>query len=134
MGLMHGTGEFQHAEGQVYKPDFCNSLFHLQDGLFINPFDTQAEVEAQMKRIERRKADEEADAKKQAEKCSVKRVVGVGQYHGALDQIRESGRTPLVISSLQFPVPTADMIAQAGVDPTISNNAFLKTLGRLCDG
>ena len=58
----------------------------------------------------------------------MKRVLGVGQYRAALDQIRESGRTPLVVSSLGFPVPTGDLIAQTGVDPAIQRNAFLKTL------
>ena len=134
MGLMHGAGEFQHAEGHVLKPDFCNGLFHLADGLFVNPFDTQAEVDALVNRIERRKGDEEIEARKQSEQCAVRRVVGVGQYRAALDQIRESGRTPLVISSLQFPVSTGDMIAQTGLDPEITNNAFLKTLGKLCEG
>ena len=69
----------------MFKPDFCNGLFHLADGLFVNPFDTQAEVDGLVQRIETRKIDEEDAARKQSEQCSVKRVIGVGQYRAALD-------------------------------------------------
>ena len=40
------------------KSEFVNGLYHLQDGLFVNPFDTQVEMEALVKRIEARKIDE----------------------------------------------------------------------------
>ena len=31
-------------------------------------------------------------------------------------------------------MPTGDLIAQTGVDPSIARNAFLKTLGKACQG
>ena len=40
MGMMHGEGQFNHAEGQVLKPTFVNNLYSLQKDLFVNPFDT----------------------------------------------------------------------------------------------
>lgn len=51
MGMMHGEGLFNHAEGQQLKPYFVNNLFKLQDSLFVNPFDTEAEMRATMDRI-----------------------------------------------------------------------------------
>ena len=47
MGMMHGEGQFNHAEGQVLKPTFANNLFRMDCGLFVNPFDTDAEIQAQ---------------------------------------------------------------------------------------
>ena len=64
----------------------------------------------------------------------MKRVLGVDQYRSVLEQIRERGRTPLVVSSLGFPVPTGDLIAQTGVNPEDCRNAYLKTLGKACVG
>lgn len=55
MGMMHGQGQFNHAEGQVLKSLFCNNLFKLQDGLFVNPFDTRAEMKAQIDRMSSKK-------------------------------------------------------------------------------
>lgn len=55
MGMMHGKGEFKHAEGQTLKSTFVNNLYNLKDGLFVNPFDTEAEMKATMNRIAKRR-------------------------------------------------------------------------------
>ena len=49
------------------KSEFVNGLYHLSDGLFVNPFDTQAEMEALIKRIDARKVFEEDQLRKKSE-------------------------------------------------------------------
>lgn len=77
MGMMHGEGQFNHAEGQVLKPTFVNNLYHLQEGLFVNPFDTETEMRATMDRIAQRKQKESVEERKANERMSVRRVTDI---------------------------------------------------------
>ena len=80
MGMMHGTGQFNHVEGQVLKPTFVNNLFNLQEGLFVNPFDTQSEMKATMDRIAQRKQKEAIEERKRNERMSVVRITNIQAY------------------------------------------------------
>lgn len=80
MGMMHGEGQFNHAEGQVLKPTFVNNLYHLKEGLFVNPFDTEAEMRATMDRISTRKQREAVQERKQKERMTVRRVGDIQAY------------------------------------------------------
>lgn len=113
---MHGEGQFNHAEGQVLKPLFCNNLFSLKDGFFVNPFNTEAEIRAQMDRVASRKQNEAVQERKRNEQMSVHRVTDIQMYGNVLNKVRDSGRTPLVVSSLQNPIETTDCIMSMGWD------------------
>ena len=75
--MMHGEGQFNHAEGQVLKPTFVNNLYSLQKDLFVNPFDTQVEMRATMQRIDARKLKEAAEERKNNEAMTVRRVTDI---------------------------------------------------------
>lgn len=77
MGMMHGKGEFHHSEGQILKPTFVNNLFNLQEGLFVNPFDTEVEMKATMDRIAQRKQKEAVEERKRKEQMHVHRVANI---------------------------------------------------------
>lgn len=98
--MMHGEGQFNHAEGQVLKSLFCNNLFRLQDGLFVNPFDTRAEMRAHIERISSKKEREAVEERKRNERVTIHRVNDIQCYGKTLLKVRDAGRTPLVVSTL----------------------------------
>lgn len=62
------------------KPTFVNNLYHLKEGLFVNPFDTEAEMRATMDRISTRKQREVVQERKQKERMTVRRVGDIQAY------------------------------------------------------
>ena len=128
--MMHGEGQFNHAEGQVLKSLFCNNLFRLQDGLFVNPFDTRAEMRAHIDRISSKKEKEAIEERKRNERVTVHRVTDIQAYGKTLHKVRDSGRTPLVVSTLQNPIDTQDCVISMGWDPSEMNNVWLRTIAQ----
>ena len=127
MGMMHGQGQFNHAEGQVLKSLFCNNLFKLQDGLFVNPFDTRAEMKAQIDRMSSKKQREAVEERKRNERMSLHRVTDIQCYVKTLFSVRDGGRTPLVVSTLQNPIDTLDCIISMGWNMSDMQNLWLRS-------
>ena len=131
MGMMHGEGQFNHAEGQVLKPLFCNNLFNLEDGFFVNPFSTQAEIRAQVDRVSQRKEKETVEERKRNEQMSVHRVTDIQMYTQVLHDVRDAGRTPLVVSSLQNPIPVTDCIMSMGWEESLNRNVWMRSAAKI---
>lgn len=115
----------------MLKPTFVNNLFNLQEGLFVNPFDTQAEIRATMDRIAQRKQKEAVEERKRNERMSVHRVTNIQAYAEKLYEVRQNGRTPLVVSCLQNPIETMDLIVSIGHDPSVMKNIWLRTAAKM---
>ena len=80
-----------------------------------------------MHRIEQRKVNEAIEERKRNEKVNIHRVKDIQAYHRILDKVREQGRTPLVVSSLQNPIETGDLIMSMGWDMDVMKNIWLRT-------
>ena len=62
---------------------------------------------------------------------SVRRVADIAQYPQVLREVREAGRTPLVVSSLQNPIETLDCIEAMGWGDDVVRNVWLRTVAKV---
>jgi len=114
----------------VLKSLFCNNLFKLQDGLFVNPFDTRAEMRAQVDRMSSKKQKEAVEERKRNERVSIHRVTDIQCYGKTLHKVRDNCRTPLIVSTLQNPIETQDCVISMGWDMRDMHNVHLRSAAK----
>lgn len=85
--------------------------------MFVSPFDSQSEMKTFLNKIEERKIDEAAQAKSTKEKTQVHRVALdlPEELSQTVQAVYEAGRTPLIVSSLQYPVDSLDLLNRSGL-------------------
>jgi hypothetical protein len=130
-GKMDGEGEFHHREGHVLKPHFRGNLFFIKEsGSAINPFLCENEVRNFLGRITDHSDGIEAAAKHEAEKVNLHRVRDGPSLAPTLQMVRQSGRTPLIVSAFENPACTDDIRNHMDVsDPSRENHLYLRSLG-----
>lgn len=107
---MHGEGKFRHCQGNTYGPIFSNGLFNLQENLFVSPFDTKEQHAALLKRIEQRGIKEAERLKKKKELMRLYRVQNTEEFDEKMNEIRERGRTPFIVTAEEHPQSMESLI------------------------
>jgi len=102
-GKMQGKGEFTHADTMdCYKGYFANNFYaYVSKGLthFLNPFDTALQHKNY---IAKSKASITFNKKVEEEKnetISIHRIGNLTEFNDALAQVKEAGRTPMILTS-----------------------------------
>lgn len=62
---------------------------------------------------------------------TVRRVTDIQNYSKVLAEVRDAGRTPLVVSSLQNPIETMDLVVSMGWEMNAMRNVNLRTVARM---
>ena len=83
-----------------------------------------------MDRIAQRKQNEAVEERKRNESMSIHRVTDIAAYTKTLFDVRQGGRTPLIVSCLQNPIETMDLVVSMGHDEDVSRNIFLRTVAK----
>lgn len=88
-------------------------------------------MRAHIECINNKKEREAVEERKRTEQVSIHRVNDIQCYTKTLFKVRDSNRTPLVVSTLQNPIDTQDCVACMGWDNEEMNNVWVRSIDKI---